>query len=530
MKRFARLVAELDETTRADEKVSALVRYFAEAEPADAAWAVWLLGGARPRRLVPVRRLAEWAMAESGTPAWLFDESYRAVGDLAETIALLLPAAPDPPDVPLCVWIEERLLPLEGEPEDVQRRAVARAWREMDAPERFLWNKLITGGFRAGVARSLLVHALARVGGLDEAVLAHRLAGAWEPRPELFQRLLSPEAADARVSRAYPFFLAESLEGDPAELGEPGEWQAEWLWDGIRAQLVRRGGRTTLWSRAGESVTERFPELEETAALLPDGTVLDGEIVAWRDGAPLPLAHLRRRLGRARLTPKVMADVPVVFMAHDVLELDGADVRERPLAWRRMRLEALLEATPAAARLLVSPTVAAEGWDAVRAAHGRAREVGAGGLVLKRLDAPYGVGRERGAWWKWKARPFTVDAVLVYAQPGRGRRAALHADYTFAVRDGDELVPFARADAGLSDEEVARLDAWIRHHTVEKFGPVRAVHPEQVFELAFEGIEPSPRHKSGVAVRSPRILRWRADKAAADADTLAALRELMERG
>ena len=530
MKRFARLFAQLDETTRTSEKVDAMARYFAEADPADAAWAVHFLAGGRPKRLIGARRLAEWAMAEADVPEWLFEESYHAVGDLAEAISLLLPDVREGSDRPLREWIEDRLLALSGASEETQRAAILAAWRELGGTERFVWNKLITGGFRVGVSTQLVVRALAKATGVEEGVIAHRLTGTWEPTPESFRALSAADVADADISRPYPFFLAYALEDDLATLGSAAEWQVEWKWDGIRAQLVRRRGQTFLWTRGEELVTDRYPEIAEAAALLPDGTVLDGELMPWRNGAPLPFAQLQRRIGRKTLGAKMLAEVPVVLVVYDLLELGGADLRAEPMAARRARLEALLAAPPLRARFIVSPLVSGEGWEAVRAAYDGARDRAAEGLMLKRRDAAYGVGRRRGPWWKWKVQPYTADAVMVYAQAGHGRRASLHTDYTFAVWDQGKLVPFAKAYSGLTDEEIRRLDAWIRRNTIEKFGPVRSVKPEQVFELAFEGIQASPRHKSGIAVRFPRILRWRADKKPEDADSIDTLRSLMSDG
>lgn len=528
MNRFAQLFAEIDSTTRTNEKVAAMERYFASAEPDDAAWAVYFLSGGRPKRLVPVRRVAAWAMEVADVPQWLFDESYYSVGDLAETIALLLPQTTGTVDRPLHQWIEETVLALGGQPEAAQREIVVRAWREIDGTGRFLLNKLITGEMRVGVSRSLVVRALARVSGVPEAVVAHRMAGAWEPRADSYLRLVAADTGDTRTSQPYPFFLAYALEDALESLGEAAEWQVEWKWDGIRSQVIRRADRTFIWSRGEELVTDRFPELAAAAALLPNGTVLDGEIMPWLDGRPLPFAQLQRRIGRKTLGPKILAEVPVVLLAYDLLEDEGRDVREQPLSWRRARLERMLGPQGIASRVFPSPIVRAQTWDDVQSAHDRARDQSAEGLMLKRLDAPYGTGRRRGGWWKWKLAPFAVDAVMVYAQPGHGRRASLYTDYTFAVwRDG-ELVPFAKAYSGLTDQEIRKLDGWIRRNTVEKFGPVRSVKPEQVFELHFEGIQPSPRHKSGVAVRFPRIARWRDDKRAEEADTLDVLRGLME--
>jgi DNA ligase-1 len=540
VKRFARLFAELDETTKTNAKVAAMVSYLSVADPADAAWAVYFLSGNRPKRLIGARRLSTWAMEQSDVASWLFEESYHAVGDLAETISLLLPPATEPADLPLHRWLEERLLPLAGEPEEIQREAILRAWREVDGVERFVLNKMITGEFRVGVSHNLVVRALARASGVDEPTVAHRLTGTWVPRRDAYARLVSRDTADADISQPYPFFLAYPLEGGPETLGEPSEWQVEWKWDGIRAQMIRRDGQSFLWSRGEELVTDRFPELAESAALLPDGTVLDGEILPWQSGRPLGFAQLQRRIGRKKLGPKVLAEVPVVLVAYDLLELDGVDVRDRPLEWRREKLEEVLTGSEmrdagsanvgnAAARLIVSPTVTANDWSVIRDAYARARDECAEGLMLKQRRASYGVGRRRGPWWKWKVEPYSVDAVMIYAQPGHGRRASLHTDYTFAVWDDNrQLVPFAKAYTGLTDAEIRQLDAWIRRNTVEKFGPVRSVKPEQVFELGFEGIQASPRHKSGVAVRFPRMLRWRTDKSPEEADTLATLRSLME--
>jgi DNA ligase 1 len=527
MRRFAALFEALDSTTRTGEKVAAMADYFRTVPPADGAWAVHFLSGERPKRLVPVRRLAGWAMDLSGTPPWLFEECYHAVGDLAETIALLLPDADGSSDLPLHVWAGERLLGMAGAPEDEQKRVVAGAWRELSSTERFVWNKLITGGFRVGVSRSLVVRAISAASGLDEATVAHRLMGGWEPTPKSFLGLMSPDTADADLSRPYPFFLAYPLEADPQMLGGLDGWLVEWKWDGIRAQLVRRDGQTFLWSRGEELVTARFPELHEAAALLPNGTVIDGEIVAWGAGKPGPFTELQRRIGRKKLGPKVLAEVPVALIAFDLLEDAGLDLRALPLAERRRRLGSLLRTLPPSSPFALSPSVPASDWEHVRRARDEARERAAEGLMLKRGESPYGVGRRRGSWWKWKVDPFSVDAVLVYAQPGHGRRASLHTDYTFGIWSGDELLPFAKAYSGLTDAEIRELDRWIRSNTTERFGPVRAVPPEHVFEIAFEGIQESTRHRAGVAVRFPRIVRWRKDKAAREADSIDALQRLL---
>jgi len=521
---FAELYAALDETTKTSGKVAALKRYLSVAPPEDAAWAVSFLIGRRPKRLLESRKLAEWAIQEAGVPDWLFGESYQAVGDFAETIALLLPAAAASTDLPLHYWVEERLLPMRDADDATRRAWLAEAWRAMDEGQRFAWNKLITGEFRVGVSQSLVVRALAETAGLSTEVMAHRLMGDWQPGAAFWKQLLAPETRDADVSRPYPFCLAYPLEGTVEELGAIAEWQVEWKWDGIRAQLIRRQFRTFLWSRGEELITDRFPELEALGALLPEGTVIDGEVLPWKDGAPLPFAQMQRRIGRKQLGPRILSEVPVVLVAYDLLERHGEDVRERPLEWRCAELEAL---APQGSALVLSPVVTAESWDALKQLRQESRERKVEGFMLKRHGSPYRVGRRRGDWWKWKIDPYSVDAVLIYAQPGSGRRASLFTDYTFGIWDSDKLVPFAKAYSGLSDEEIREVDAFVRRNTIEKFGPVHAVKPELVFELAFEGIQRSARHRSGIAVRFPRMARWRHDKKAEEADSIETIQALL---
>ncbi len=527
MRAFARLFSAIDETNATSEKVAALVEYFRTAPPQDAAWAVHFLSGRRPKRLVGSRKLAAWASSEAGLPPWLFEESYQAVGDLAETITLILPDTGASSELPLSHWVEQRLLSLRGEDDDVQREVMVESWRELDRRERFVWNKLITGSFRVGASQRLVTRALAEVSGVEEGVIAHRLMGAWEPTADFFQRLIAPDTRDADVSRPYPFFLAHPLEGEPSELGEIADWIAEWKWDGIRAQLIRRAGTSFLWSRGEELLSGRFPEIEDQGALLPEGTVIDGELLPWMDGSPLPFSQLQRRIGRKNLGQKILDEVPATLVAYDLLESNGEDIRSEPLRIRRARLQSLVESVRGGERLILSPSVGVASWESLTQARSRAREVGAEGIMLKRLSSAYGVGRRRGDWWKWKVDPLSVDAVLIYAQAGSGRRAGLFTDYTFGVWDGDHLVPFAKAYSGLTDEEMRKVDQFIRRHTLEKFGPVRTVKPELVFELHFEGLQPSSRHKSGIAVRFPRMARWRTDKKAEEADTIERVRSLL---
>lgn len=530
MHAFATLYSALDETNKTNEKLALLRNYFEHAPLQDAVWVFYFLIGRRPRRVISGRKLAEWAAAEAGVPDWLFGESYDAVGDIAETITLLLPETEAESDLPLHLWIEERLLPLQSMSEAEQQATVLQAWRESSRAQRFIWNKLITGEFRVGISQKLVLRAIADVSGIPVEVIAHRQMGQWEPTADFYRQLVHAETKDADRSRPYPFFLAYPLESDPAEaLGDLLDWQVEWKWDGIRAQLIRRGGESFLWSRGEELVTDRYPEVVFAAENLPDGTVLDGELLPWNNNGVMPFAELQKRIGRKTLGRKLLSDVPVILLCYDLLEFNGEDWRERPLHERRAQLETIVQ-TLQHPSLQLSALVQADSWPALHELRKESRQRKVEGFMLKRRTSPYRVGRQRGDWWKWKIDPYTIDAVLIYAQRGSGKRASLYTDYTFGVWDEQQtLVPFAKAYSGLTDEEIRQVDRFIRANTREKFGPVRTVTPELVFELGFEAIQKSNRHKSGIAVRFPRILRWRHDKKIEEADTLATIRGMVEK-
>lgn len=544
MRAFSALYEELDTTTSTNLKVAAMVRYFASAPPADAAWAAYMLSGRRLKRFIGPALLWRWLVEESGLPPWLVEESVASVGDLAESIALLIAprdlgspepgAAPAPgarapagEDTPLAQWIEARLLPLRGAEEAQQRTAIVGWWRSLPYRECLLLNKLLTGELRVGVSGLLVTRAIAEVLHLPREDIARRIMGEWHPDAAFWAALASGETPAHDPAAPYPFYLASPLEGDPSALGPVSDWLAEWKWDGIRSQLIRRAGRCYIWSRGEELVTERFPELVTGAMTLPDGVVLDGELVAWRDGAVRPFADLQQRIGRKKLSPAILERVPVRFLAYDLLEEDHVDLRPLPLRERRARLEALLRKAPTV--FGVSPRIEADSWEVLAALRAGSRARSVEGLMLKSWASAYGTGRQRGSWWKWKIDPYTFDGVMIYAQPGHGRRANLYTDYTFGVWHEGELVPVTKAYSGLSNEEIAQLDRWIRAHTIEKFGPVRRVEPTQVFEVGFEGIAASGRHRGGLALRFPRILRHRTDKPAAEADTLESLRALLAR-
>lgn len=531
MNDFVELFRGLDETTSTHAKLAALVHYFHHATHEDISHAIFFLSGNKLTPTVPTRILRAAAMKASGIPEWLFEETYEWVGDLAETTAAIAQGKGVSDTSTLSDWIANTLQPIARSTGDQQIDMLISAWSCLTSVQRFVMNKLITGSFRVGVSQKLLTRGISQWSKIPTETIAHRMMGRWEPTLSSMIRLLNADARDSDISRPYPFCLAHPISGDVMNLGAPSDYLAEWKWDGIRAQLVRRNNTTYLWSRGEESLQGRFPEIETASETLANGTVLDGEILAWTEDRPMRFADLQKRIQRKRVGPKLLRDCPVAFIAYDLLEHNGEDLRSHPLAERRRLLDFVMQpglgfrGDVSRGTLQVSPSVHAESWDGLRAIRSQARERGSEGLMLKRLDSHYGVGRVTGLWWKWKLDPYSIDAVMLYAQRGHGRRATLFTDYTFGVWKEGSLVPFAKAYSGLTEEEIRVVDRWIRENTIDKFGPVHAVRPEIVMEIAFENVQPSTRHKSGIAVRFPRISRIRSDKTADQADSLDALRK-----
>lgn len=533
MKLFTDLYTKLDQTNKTNEKVTALREYFSQAEPENAAWALYFLSGRKPKQIVPSKKLKEWAMQLSGIPEWLFEESRNTVGDTSETIALLLPENHTKDDTPLNVLVEKRLLPLRKADEKTQFEEIVSSWNSMNYSQRFVLNKLIAGNFRIGVSQQLVVRALAEQFEIPVDLIALRLMGTWLPTAGYFQSLVNPglEQDETPIARPYPFHLAYQIDGEISDLGNVKDWQIEWKYDGIRCQAIKRGGQVFLWSRGEDLITEGFPEIAEAVQNLPDGTVLDGEILPFKDDQVLQFQELQKRIGRKTVSKKLLSEVPVILKCYDLIEYKNQDIRSFELRKRRELLEQTLEdIKDETAKTILQPTdlIEENSWEDLTETRKQSRGLRVEGFMLKRKDSPFRVGRHRGDWWKWKIEPFTVDAVLIYAQKGTGRHADLFTDYTFAVWQDGQLVPFAKAYSGLTDKEIRRVDNYVRRHTKETFGPVRSVEPKHVFELAFEGIQRSNRHKSGVAVRFPRILRWREDKTINDADSLETIHQLLD--
>jgi len=536
MRAFANLFLALDETNKTNDKVKILEEYILSVSDEDKISMLALFTGRKPKRQINSTQLKDWALEIAKIPEWLFRESYDVVGDLAETFSLLLPQPGQKQDKNLSSWLDE-IKNLHPKRETEKKEWLLNALDSMDQQEKFVFIKLLTGSFRVGVSQSLVIKALANISNLSTAVLNHRIMGNWNPETFIYEQLVAEEDGSEDISRPYPFFLAypiqetSDVQKNSSEiehsLGVASEWQAEWKWDGIRAQLIKRGDEIFIWSRGEDLATEKFPELHPFLNELPNGTVLDGEILAFKDNLPLPFNILQTRIGRKSLSKKLLQENPVTFIAYDVMEFKGEDIRYKTQESRRKILELLQSNSFHPDIFRISKIVEGNTWEELAKEREKSRDLMAEGLMLKRKSAPYQVGRKRGDWWKWKIDPLSIDAVLIYAQKGHGRRADLYTDYTFAVWDGDKLVPFAKAYSGLTDKEIAKVDNFVKRNTLEKFGPVRTVKPELVFEIGFEGINRSTRHKSGVALRFPRILRWRTDKKKEEADNLQSLLALL---
>ena len=529
MQLFARLVQQLGMSTKTNDKLDALVNYFTHADPRDKVWVIALFSGRRPRRTINSTQLQTWCAELIHLPLWLLEECYHTVGDLSETIALLIPEKADlaaTAGKPLHYYVE-KFLQLEKADEQEKKEFILQSWLELTSKERFVFNKLLSGAFRVGVSQNMMVNALAKTVQLEPSVIAHRISGNWDPVTTTFEELLSEQDISFDYSKPYPFYLAYAIEEEVSNLGEPAEWQAEWKWDGIRGQIIKRNNQLFVWSRGEDLITDKFPEFDTLLAKLPDGVVIDGEILPYKDGQVLNFNVLQTRIGRKNVTKKNLQEAPAGLFAYDLLELNGQDIRHLSLSERRAALEILINAIHLPF-IQLSPVVDFSSWDQLTTLREQARNINSEGLMLKRRSSAYLVGRKRGDWWKWKIDPLTIDAVMVYAQKGAGRRSNLYTDYTFAVKDGDKLVTFTKAYSGLTDKEFAQVDAFVKKNSIEKFGPVRTVKPELVFEIAFEGIAASNRHKSGVALRFPRISRWRTDKRPDEINTVEDLKKMLE--
>ncbi|EAS20934.1 ATP dependent DNA ligase [Flavobacteria bacterium BBFL7] len=544
MKQFAELIRIIDGTNKTTLKVAALTEYFKTAPEEDKLWTIAILSHRRPKRPVNTTLMREWATEISGIPLWLFEESYHIVGDLAETIALILPTTNKSSDKSLSQIIKE-LIDLRKKEDEDKKKYLQENWLKLNYYERFVFNKIMTGGFRIGVSQKLMTRALSQATDIDQDILAHKLMGSWTGENTTFQELVYQDNEVAMRGKPYPFYLAYAIENEAADLGDVTQWSAEHKWDGIRSQTIIRAGELFVWSRGEELVTDKYPEFQKFLEVIPDGTVIDGEILPYKNGQILNFNDLQTRIGRKTVGKKLLTDVPVVIVAYDLLEWQGEDIRERSFQERRAILDQLVDhihekekqeelddksisdSSSTTIPLLISETMSFSSWEEVAQERERSAERKSEGLMLKRKDSPYLVGRKKGDWWKWKVDPFTIDAVLTYAMRGHGRRANLYTDYTFGLWNDGELVTFAKAYSGLTDAEFRKIDAWIKKNTLERFGPVRSVTPHHVFEIAFEGIAPSKRHKSGVATRFPRIHRWRKDKPIEEANTLEDLKALI---
>lgn len=526
MKHFAELINALESTNKTNAKIDAIIDYLERAPDEDKVWFIALFTGKRPKRNVNTNYMKEWALEITKLPFWLFQESYSSVGDLGETLSLILPPPTEKIDRSLSQWMND-IIDLKNKTDVEKKEFVLNSWNGLDYTERLIFNKLLGGSFRIGVSDKTLINALTKFSDQESSALTHSLMGKWQPDEISFKELISAEKINPDNSKPYPFCLAYPLEKELNELGTPEEWQIEYKWDGIRGQIIRRNDEVFIWSRGEELITEQFPEIKETVQNMKGNFVLDGEILAVKDNKVLNFNELQKRLNRKTLTKKMLSEIPIEVFTYDLLELENNDLREKPIASRRAMLEELLS-NENPENIKISQVIEFENWENLNQIRENSREINSEGLMLKQKNSPYHAGRKKGDWWKWKINPLTIDAVLIYAQKGSGRRSAYYTDYTFAVKKDDKLVTIAKAYSGLTDKEIMEVSKFVNKNAIEKFGPVRTVKAELVFEIAFEGIGFSNRHKSGVALRFPRIVRWRKDKTVDEIDDIEEIKKLIQ--
>jgi DNA ligase-1 len=533
MNEFANLIHDLSVTNSLSEKKFLLLNYFSNAEDNDKLWALALLFGKKPKKTINTTQLKQYCIELTGIQEWLFETSYQMVGDLAETISLFINNQKIKADTNLSkvkhtlTFYLHHLTSLNLCSEDEKKKYILSQWETLNQNECFVFNKMITGGFRVGVSTSLISSVISQLLNKPLSEVHHRLSGNWTPHTVTWETLLVNEISD--LSKPYPFYLCYALENIDKEFS-PEEWYAEKKWDGIRGQIIKRENQIFIWSRGEELINEQFPEIAELNDILPNGTTLDGEIVCISKGdylTPMPFNLLQKRLGRKKPGNQILSEIPVIFIAYDILEWEGKDIRNEILSKRRNLLDLFIHSLNPG-KILISPLIEFKNINDLKKIRDKARLDKVEGIMIKRKNSVYLTGRKKGDWWKWKTDPYTIDCVLIYAQAGHGRRGGLYTDYTFAVKDGDKLVPFTKAYSGLTDKEIKEVDVFIKRNAVEKFGPVRTVKPELVFEIAFEDIQESKRHKSGVALRFPRILRWRKDKKQDEINTLEDLKSLLK--
>jgi DNA ligase-1 len=518
--RFAELLEALLFTPSRNGKLRLMIRYFQETPDPERGWALAALTGALS---FPGAKPAQIrALVLGRVDAELFAWSYDFVGDLAETVSLIWPERPGANHVPDLTDIVDALT-------TAPRGSVGgliEAWLDaLDATGRWALLKLMTGGMRIGVSARLAKTAVAELGAVRIDQVEEVWHGLRPPYAALFHWLTAggPQPDTGEQPVFVPLMLANPLEPDELTALNPADYLAEWKWDGIRVQLSCRGGERRIYTRTGDEVSGAFPDL---MAALPDGVILDGELLVGSFEQVAPFNDLQQRLNRKSVTARMRADYPEFVRLYDALWIEGEDLRKLPLTDRRARLEQWYRARPRP-RLDLSPIIELADWETLSTLRDGARAQGIEGLMLKRRDAPYLAGRPKGPWFKWKRGALTLDCVLMYAQRGHGKRSSFYSDYTFGAWRDTELVPVGKAYSGFTDAELLLLDKWIRAHTTQKYGPVREVERGLVLEIAFDSVHRSTRHKSGLAMRFPRVHRIRWDKPAGEADRVETLAAMM---
>ena len=537
LNKFAKLFFDLDSNNSNNKKIDLLINYFLSNSALNNSWTIFLLIGKSNKRFISGKSLREYYSIIYKLPIWLIDICHQKVGDSAEVISLLLSNKIDKKskDISLNNLIKNKLPELLKISEEEKVEMIKYYWEIIPKENLLVFNKILTGSFRIGVSKGLVRKSLSKMLNMDESIISHRLMGQFIPSAKTYNFIISKKFHQKELGyKPYPFQLANPLDIQVKDLNLD-DYQFEWKYDGIRGQIVKRRKNITIWTRGEELVNNSFPELVNLISLINDDFVIDGEILIWNSKKDCPddFGLLQKRIRRNSPSNKILKDLPISFITYDLLELNGKDLRENILSIRREILEKLYSSwkekstDPYFHKLKITKLIKVFDWYDIEKKKNNSRSLNTEGLVIKNKNSKYLPGRKRGNWWKYKVDPMQLDAVLIYAKGGSGKRADLYTDYSFALWKDKELTKFANAYSGLTNEEIKELDKWIRKNTLNKFGPVRSVKPFFVFEISFENIQFSSRHKSGIAVRFPRITKWRKDKNIHEADTLENAYKLM---
>lgn len=525
MKAFAELIFNLRKWDTENNQIRYIKEYFSISDDRDCIWAIYILLGKKIKNeFRSKQQLKKWACEYAEIPDWLFDESYSFTGDLTETISLILPGKEADSGRTLTEWMHYMESFCKSDDQGNKKKVVD-AWKELDHTETYVFNKLIPGNFKSGVDEKVIIKALSKFLNIESNVISNRIKSNWHPDLISFYELFSKFNPDDIISKPYPFIPEEVFESEPGVLGSAADWLAEQKFKGIRCQLIFRKGKIFLWTDNGELINDKFPEFEFIKKYLPDDSVFTGSIICINNGMKSQHNYLQARLRRKNISSKSLKESPVIFMMNDLLEYEGTDMRNKFLIERKELIKCNKFMISKNNLIKYSENIKFENWEELRTIRRKSSDTISGGIILKKKNSLF-LSDINEKYLICKPEPLSADAVLMYAL--KGERTDLFSEFTLGVWDKGKLVSIAKINSGLSEEEIREVSEFVNNNTLEKFGPVRTVRPELVFNISFESISFSVRHKSGVVLQSPEISKWIRGKNIFDASSLENLKKFIK--